>query len=114
MRECKLGAPRLASAGLASTIRCRSGQTSTAPAYELAGDMDEPRTPEKVCEEVSADLRDMGAWLSTGRLSEAQFRVSLLALEAEKVKRFGFALTGRRTPEGRTHFELRFVEDDRL
>ena len=75
---------------------------------------DEPRTPQQVCHEVSAELRDMAAWLTSGHLTESQFRVSLLALEAEKVKRFGFTLTGEKTAGGRTHFELRFAETGRL
>jgi hypothetical protein len=76
--------------------------------------MDEPRTPQKVCQEVSAELREMASWLCSGHLTESQFRVSLLALESEKVMRFGFTLTGQKTVEGRTHFELRFASDGRL
>lgn len=76
--------------------------------------MDEPLTPQEVCREVSAELREIASWLCSGHLTESQFRVSLLALEAEKVKRFGFTLTGHKTAEGRTHFELRFAEDGKL
>lgn len=76
--------------------------------------MDESRTPQDLCHELSADLRDMGTWLFSGRLTEPQFRHALLALEAEKVKRFGFTLAAHRLPDGRTHFELRFAEDNRL
>lgn len=71
--------------------------------------MPESRSPAALCRELSSELREMGEWLTTGRLSAEQFRVAMLTLEAEKVRRFGFTLTAERSPQGRVHFELRYV-----
>lgn len=76
--------------------------------------MEECHSSDDVCREISGELREMAMWLTGGRLKPEQFRSALLALEAEKVKRFGFTLTGETAPEGRTHFELRHAEDGRL
>ncbi len=76
--------------------------------------MEPQKSPQHICDELSAELREMAEWLTAGRLSAEQFRVALMTLEAEKVKRFGFTLSGENTPSGRTHFELRFADNGRL
>ena len=76
--------------------------------------MEGEKTPQTICEEVSGELREMAAWLSAGRLNAEQFRTALLALEEQKVRRFGFQLTGTSAQNGRTHFELRFSDTGRL
>jgi hypothetical protein len=76
--------------------------------------MEDCSSSEEVCREISRELREMAIWLTGGRLKPEQFRSALMALEAEKVKRFGFTLSGENSPEGRTHFELRFADSGRL
>ena len=70
--------------------------------------------PEKLCDEIGGELREMGMWLASGRLGPEQFRLALLTLEAAKVKRHGLTLSGQNTADGRTHFELRSAEDGSL
>jgi hypothetical protein len=73
-----------------------------------------PHTSDEVCREISGELREMAIWLAGGRLKPEQFRAALMTLEAEKVKRFGFRLSGENSGPGRTHFELRFAESGKL
>lgn len=72
------------------------------------------KSTQEICDEIAGELREMAMWLADGQLNPEQFRAALLTLEAAKVKRFGFHLTGESAGQGRSHFELRFEEDDKL
>lgn len=76
--------------------------------------MPDSQSPAALCRELSAELREMGEWLTTGRLSAEQFRVAMLTLEAEKVRRFGFSLSGEPSQQGRVHFELRYLASGKI
>ncbi|RYD63480.1 MAG: hypothetical protein EOP84_33630 [Verrucomicrobiaceae bacterium] len=56
----------------------------------------------------------MATWLSVGQISPEVFREAVLTLEAAKVARFGFRLSGTGQRDGGTHFELRFADTGEL
>jgi hypothetical protein len=71
-------------------------------------------TPVELCDEIASELRDIATWLSAGQIDPHRFRQAILALEAAKVARFGFKLTGAALRDGGTHFELRFDDTGEL
>lgn len=66
--------------------------------------------PVELCNEIAGELRDMATWLSAGQIDPERFRHAILTLEAAKVARFGFRLTGTGLRDGGTHFELKFAD----
>ncbi|MHA3770809.1 hypothetical protein ACXR0O_04655 [Verrucomicrobiota bacterium sgz303538] len=70
--------------------------------------------PAEICNEIAGELSEIATWLSAGKMSSERFRQAVLTLEAAKVARFGFALTGQAMREGGTHFELRFADTHEL
>lgn len=70
--------------------------------------------PVELCNEIGGELRDIAIWLSEGQLNPERFRQAVLTLEAAKVARFGFKLSGVGMRDGGTHFELRFADTGEL
>ena len=70
--------------------------------------------PVEICNEIAGELQEMATWLSVGNMSAERFRQAVLTLEAAKVSRFGFKLTGQPLRDGGTHFELRFADTQEL
>ncbi len=66
--------------------------------------------PVELCNEIAGELREMATWLSAGQIPPERFRQAVLALEAAKVARFGFKLSGVGLRDGGSHFELRFAD----
>ena len=62
----------------------------------------------EICCEISAELRDVAAWMSSGQLTPEQFRNTVLELERAKVTRYGFALSGTVRPDRSVEFALIF------
>lgn len=70
--------------------------------------------PAELCNEIGGELREIASWLSAGQLNPERFRQAVLTLEAAKVARFGFKLTGAGMRDGGSHFELRFADTGEL
>jgi hypothetical protein len=72
------------------------------------------RDPVELCNEIADELREIAIWLSAGQINPQTFRQAVVTLEAAKVARFGFRLTGVGLRDGGTHFELRFADTGEL
>ena len=69
---------------------------------------------EEVCHEISDELQDMARWLSGDGLSPDQYRLGLVRLEEQKLKRFGLKLSSVVSEDGVVHFSLHFSDDGEL
>src|SRR6478609_586999 len=72
------------------------------------------RNGREVCSDVASELKEIGTWLSSGKLDPETFRQAVLALEAAKVKRHGFTLEGATNPNRHVIFRLRFAATGNL
>ena len=68
----------------------------------------------EVCSDIASELKDIGTWLSSGKLEPETFRQAILALEAAKVKRHGFTLEGATNRDRHVIFRLRFARSGNL
>jgi hypothetical protein len=64
------------------------------------------KDPRCVCDEIADEVRDIAISLYLGRLRPQTFEQAVLALEAAKLKRFGFHLEAERLPAGGSRFKL--------
>lgn len=68
--------------------------------------MDPHADPHCICDEIAGEVRDIAISLYVGRLSPGTFEKAVVALEAAKLKRFGFHLEAERLPNGGSRFKL--------
>ena len=66
------------------------------------------------CKEIAGELSDIAGWLSKTDLTPSEFQRAVTALEARKLKRFGFELTSSISDDQWVHFTLRFEENGEL
>jgi hypothetical protein len=59
-----------------------------------------------ICNEIAGEVRDIAINLYLGRLNPDTFEKAVVALEAAKLKRFGFHLAAERLPNAGSRFIL--------
>ncbi len=76
--------------------------------------MSTSKPPKQLCCEIAGELRDLAAWLGTGKLDPERFSMAVLELETAKVNRYGFTLTASNSAAGVTEFILRFADSGKI
>jgi hypothetical protein len=68
----------------------------------------------EVCSDIACELKEIGTWLSAGKLDPETFRQAILTLEDAKVRRHGFTLEGTTNRDRHVIFRLRFAASGNL
>lgn len=72
------------------------------------------RSGAEVCSDIACELKEIGTWLSSGKLDPETFRQAILTLEDAKVRRHGFKLEGATNRDQHVIFRLRFASSGNL